>query len=958
MTDGEVTSRDRGWLWALHVLALSSLGLAHPLFDVLGRHPTFFVTHRSSWIDIAALVAVVCVVVPGCLLALAVALARLGPRWAEVARAAAVGLAVAPTASIACRGLGLAQAPLALFAGALAALAYARADQARSFATALTPALLVVPALFVGSTAVRQAVTSPPLVEVPPATATRPVIVLVFDALPTRSLVDAGAVDASRFPNFAALAREARWFRNATTVHDYTAEAVPAILTGVRPTGDERAPTVSEHPRSLFTLLGGAWEIVAHEDITALCPPALLSPRVPGVALRSRLSLLLSDAGLAWAHVVLPPAAAAHLPPVDRAWSGFAVDADAQDPRLARAGAFVRGLAAPGPRPGVHFVHLMLPHEPFVLLPSGRRYLAPDGLPGLDPEARWGTWGQDELAVRQAQQRHLLQVQLADRILGEVIAAARSADVWDDAVVVVTADHGECFRPGLNRRLLDRDNAEDLLPVPLFVKVPGHEGGVTDDRNAETIDVLPTIADALGVPIPWAIDGTSLLQPDARRPSKRASRREGSGSVAPLVLPPDFAVAALQDAMRPRGLGGGDLLDDGGPVAGLVGRPLSDFRLVEEEVALALTSSADFEDVALDGPVVPALVTGWSDLDAPLVIAVNGVVRATTRPYRDGSGRFAGLVPEDSFTPGRNEVEVLVLRPDAEGRAHLGRPRAAWRLDGDVLLTPDGATLRPTRGSVAGAVETIERAPDDLLLTGWATRPDARVRAVLAFDGDELLGAVQPHQPRPDVAARLLEAGVDARAGFELRLTGRGRRPPRALRVMAVTAGAAAWLPLSDAESVTGLLDDAARRARLHARCFEVATATVLADATTGWASVDVPQGAQVRAAARGGPLELVGAEPVVRLRPPAAGWPGGPLMVRLVLRSPRAGVVRAAWTSSERGADAAANATWCDAPPGRAVLHLAVWERRLVGPLVLQLRAGQGTYEVETIEARTLEAR
>ena len=81
-----------------------------------------------------------------------------------------------------------------------------------------------------------------------------PIVQVVIDELP-ETTIDAGngTVDAALFPNLARFARDATWYRNATTVDDLTAEAVPAQLTGELP---ERGsiPTTRDHPRSLFTL--------------------------------------------------------------------------------------------------------------------------------------------------------------------------------------------------------------------------------------------------------------------------------------------------------------------------------------------------------------------------------------------------------------------------------------------------------------------------------------------------------------------------------------------------------------------------------------------------------------------------------------------------------------------------------------------------------------------------------
>ena len=85
--------------------------------------------------------------------------------------------------------------------------------------------------------------------------------------------------------------------------------------------------------------------------------------------------------------------------------------------------------------------------------------------------------------------------------------------LYDRALVIVTADHGVSFEPkGLMREVAPQ-NLADIAGVPLFVKYPGQSRGRIDDRDAKTIDIVPTIADVLGVTIPWHVDGVSLRRP-------------------------------------------------------------------------------------------------------------------------------------------------------------------------------------------------------------------------------------------------------------------------------------------------------------------------------------------------------------------------------------------------------------------------------------------------------------
>ena len=99
-----------------------------------------------------------------------------------------------------------------------------------------------------------------------------PVILIVMDEFAVSSLWGGdGSIDAVRYPNFARLAQKATWYPRATTVADYTTDAVPAILTGRNPKAGE-LPTLADHPDNLFTLLGERFGIHAQEQVTRLCP--------------------------------------------------------------------------------------------------------------------------------------------------------------------------------------------------------------------------------------------------------------------------------------------------------------------------------------------------------------------------------------------------------------------------------------------------------------------------------------------------------------------------------------------------------------------------------------------------------------------------------------------------------------------------------------------------------------
>ncbi|HEY8060859.1 MAG TPA: hypothetical protein VID94_18980, partial [Acidimicrobiales bacterium] len=63
---------------------------------------------------------------------------------------------------------------------------------------------------------------------------------------------------------------------------------------------------------------------------------------------------------------------------------------------------------------------------------------------------------------------------------------------------------------------MTEDAYADMLPVPMLLRGPGIEPGVVNDDNVETIDVMPTLADLLGIDIPWLVDGIAVTT--ERRP--------------------------------------------------------------------------------------------------------------------------------------------------------------------------------------------------------------------------------------------------------------------------------------------------------------------------------------------------------------------------------------------------------------------------------------------------------
>lgn len=674
---GSVPRLPIGWL---HLAVLWAFAFAKPLFDVLADSPEFFVARGNKAVDVV-LLGFALTLIPPTVLIVVEAFASLVPTlraWVHLLFVAVLAGAFA-LQTLVDLGDGSA-APLltvAIVAGVGFAVAYARIPAVPLIVTVLGPVPLIFLGLFLLVSPVSDIVL-PQDAEAAARAKVRartPVVLVVFDELESTMLMDSRQrLDRTRYPQLAALADEATWYRNATTVADRTLRAVPALLSGTRPPA-EGLPVASNYPNTVFSLLGDTHSMHVTETATELCPVRLCGERVRE-GLGPRLRSLVSDLSVVSLHLLLPEALRSRLPAVDQTFGDFrqgeTEGAAPSEPagflthRLASFNRFVREIKPGRGRPGFHFLHIALPHAPWQYLPSGQRYpqSGPD-YPGLG----FDTWTNDPAPVRLGLQRHLLQAGFADRLVGRMVRRLKRTGLYDRALVIVTADHGVSYRPGQPRREMTRTTAADIAAVPLLVKYPHQRAGEVDDSSAETVDVVPTIADALGASLPWAADGRPLRGPRGR---ERDVRVAVSPSGDLISLPPaEFErerATALRRMIRTFGSGdGASAIFAAGPHPELLGRRSDGLAVgTDPPGRFELDAPELFRSVRPAASSVPSLITGTISADLgegrPLALALNGRIRATTASFRDdGKVRLAAMVHPHSFRAGSNGVEAFLV---------------------------------------------------------------------------------------------------------------------------------------------------------------------------------------------------------------------------------------------------------------------------------------------------------
>ena len=210
-------------------------------------------------------------------------------------------------------------------------------------------------------------------------------VVLVFDEFPADDLLGPdGQIDAERFPNFAELASMSTWFPNGHTVYDSTFKAVPVDPRRQAAQARNRAgraqPQAERLPRDGPARLRGLQGRVGVRRVPARTSAPARGPAGPACSRAS-------------------PGAGAR-----------------------RASTTGSGAIRERPQPSFYFQHALMPHEPWLYLPSGRQS-RPAGNDPVEGINKLPGFDDPDLSVHN-HLRHLLQVGYTDHLVGELLDAA------------------------------------------------------------------------------------------------------------------------------------------------------------------------------------------------------------------------------------------------------------------------------------------------------------------------------------------------------------------------------------------------------------------------------------------------------------------------------------------------------------------------------------------------------
>lgn len=197
------------------------------------------------------------------------------------------------------------------------------------------------------------------------------------------------------------------------------------------------------------------------------------------------------------------------------------------------------------------YLHLMGPHFPNARV-DGFADRHPGDFPSTLPTAEGAIYqdlNRGKKVATQQEQDYLRAlyadgVWKADRELGKVLDHLEALGLEKKTLVIFISDHGESLgEPVGGKPIWGHGGAlrDTLLHVPMYIAGPGvpHQK-VGEEQIAELVDLAPTIAGLLGIPVDdsWKWEGEPLVGPGAV---------QGTSAMADRGVPPKYSIS-VRDA--------------------------------------------------------------------------------------------------------------------------------------------------------------------------------------------------------------------------------------------------------------------------------------------------------------------------------------------------------------------------------------------------------------------------
>jgi len=162
------------------------------------------------------------------------------------------------------------------------------------------------------------------------------------------------------------------------------------------------------------------------------------------------------------------------------------------------------------------WLHLMDPHSPYY--PTDKA-LAHMGHKPISPfRARYlnSYWNRSDLSPRRLERHrdHVIAlydagIRWVDEQMGRLVETLRKSNRWENCIFALSADHGEEFLDHGGRYHPPSQLMEELIRVPLLLRVPGSAKKEVGKSPFSLLHLAPTLLDAAQLPVPAEFQGCS-----------------------------------------------------------------------------------------------------------------------------------------------------------------------------------------------------------------------------------------------------------------------------------------------------------------------------------------------------------------------------------------------------------------------------------------------------------------
>lgn len=172
------------------------------------------------------------------------------------------------------------------------------------------------------------------------------------------------------------------------------------------------------------------------------------------------------------------------------------------------------------PAPFFAYYHLFPPHGPYTPTNEFLDYFDDDLTPIQKPEHVFST-GESAEVLKSYSHSYDQYIAHTDDELGHLLDNLKTAGYFENSYILVTSDHGEIFERGIHGHT-NQVFFEPLLRIPLVIHQPGQNDREDVDTPTSIVDILPTVCQITGQPVPDWVEGKILpgfenTQPELER---------------------------------------------------------------------------------------------------------------------------------------------------------------------------------------------------------------------------------------------------------------------------------------------------------------------------------------------------------------------------------------------------------------------------------------------------------